>query len=244
MILEVDYLLIVSSKKKSKKMASSSSHHDMIYLDYNATTPLDPNAITAMTNSMKEFGNPSSGHLIGQVAKKGYELNRSQIGKLINAADENEIVILSGGTETINYCLRGAALAAREITGGKGNHIITSKVEHVAVLETFKYLESIGFEATYLSVDSFGRVSPEDVASAIKPSTILCSIMHSNNEVGSINPIKDIAAVLRSKSDQATRILFHSDTSQSLGKVNVDVQDLGIDYATITGHKLYAPKGS
>lgn len=233
---------------------------DMIYLDYNATTPLDPSAIEAMKESMSIYGNPSSNHIIGNKAKETYEQSRLNISKLINSNTVEEIIILSGGTESINYCLRGAALSAYERTGGFGNHIITSKIEHVAVLETIKYLVlKCGFEATYLPVDEKGQVLVKDVIEAIKPNTILCSIMHSNNEVGTINPIKEISQVLfnarvnqieqenslkdNSISNKQSRILFHSDTSQSLGKVEVDVQDLGIDYATITGHKIYAPKG-
>lgn len=266
-------LLPTTMSAEMDPLSNADESNKMIYLDYNATTPLDPSAIEAMKESMELFGNPSSGHLIGQLAKKNYQHSRQQIGSLINAKDaDNEIIILSGGTESINYCLRGAALTAREITGGKGNHIITSKIEHVAVLETVKYLETIGFEVTYLPVDHTGKILPSTVASAIKPSTILCSIMHSNNEVGTINPIKEIAQVLYqarqgspekgnaneknlnhephidaesedSENRCRPKILFHSDTSQSLGKVDVNVQDLGIDYATITGHKLYAPKG-
>lgn len=199
----------------------------------------------SMVASMELFGNPSSCHSVGLRAKSDYESNRLKMAQLINANNPSEIVILSGGTESINYCLRGAALHARDTTSGGGNHIITSVVEHVAVLETVKYLVSIGFEATFVPVDSEGKVSAEAVARAITPATVLCTIMHSNNEVGTINPIAEIAQELKkARIDcELPSILFHCDTSQSLGKVDVDVQQLGVDYATITSHKLYGPKG-
>mmetsp|Transcript_16362 Transcript_16362/g.37925 ORF Transcript_16362/g.37925 Transcript_16362/m.37925 type:complete len:469 (+) Transcript_16362:70-1476(+) len=232
----------------------------MIYLDFNATTPICPEAKAAITESMELYGNPSSGHALGKAAKEKYEEARGRIASLVNA-DPDEVVLMSCGTETINYCLRGAALAAK--AAGHGNHIITSSVEHDAVLEVVRHLvREHGFEATFLGVDPHGRVSAESVARAVTPRTVLVSIMHSNNEVGTVNPIAEIARGLKAARAsgaaqgqgqgggalavgvaQKPAILFHSDTSQSLGKLAVDARALGVDFLTVTGHKLYAPKG-
>ena len=206
----------------------------MIYLDYNATTPIDKDVANAMRPYLDEyFGNPSSLHAYGIKTKLAVEKARAQIASLINC-EPSEIVFTSGGTESNNYAIKGAALANKH----KGNHIITSSIEHPAVIEVCEYLSRNGFEITYLSVDEFGMVNPKDVKDAITPQTILISIMHANNEVGTIQPIAEIAKIAK-----ANNILFHTDAAQSLGKIKVDVKEMGVDLLSIAGHKLYAPKG-
>jgi len=205
-----------------------------IYLDYNATTPISEEVADAMRPFLDEyFGNPSSSHYYGIQTHNAVEKARKQIAELINC-DTSEIVFTSGGTESNNYAIKGIALANRQ----KGNHIITSSIEHPAVIEVCKYLEKQGFEITYLPVDKFGLVSIEEVEKAIRPSTILISIMHANNEVGSIQPIKEIAALAHENG-----IFMHSDAAQSLGKIKADMQEMNVDLLSIAGHKLYAPKG-
>lgn len=206
----------------------------MIYLDYNATTPIAKEVADAMRPYLDEyFGNPSSLHSFGVKTKLAVEKARAQIASLINC-EPSEIVFTSGGTESNNYAIKGIALANKN----KGNHIITSSVEHPAVVEVCKYLSSIGFEITYLPVDEFGILNPEDVRNAITPQTILISVMHANNEVGTIQPIAGIAEIAKENN-----IIFHSDAAQSLAKIEVDVKKLGVDLLSIAGHKLYAPKG-
>lgn len=207
---------------------------DPIYLDYNATTPIDPRVAETMQPYLLEyFGNPSSMHAYGIKSKQAVILAREQISNLILCKPE-EIVFTSGGTESNNYALKGAAMANK----AKGNHIITSSIEHPAVMEVCKYLQKNGFEVTYLPVDEFGQVLVEDVEQAIRPSTILISIMHANNETGTIQPISQIGHLA-----QKHKILFHTDAAQSLGKIPVDVTHMGVDLLSIAGHKLYAPKG-
>ena len=206
----------------------------MIYLDYNATTPID----SIVAESMKPylelyFGNPSSSHRLGSETKKAVEKARKQVADMIGA-ESSEIIFTSGGTESNNYALKGAAFENKH----KGNHIITSSIEHPAIFEVCKYLEKNGFEVTYLPVDEFGIINIQDLEEAIKTETILISIMHANNEVGSIQPISDIGKIAKEKG-----ILFHSDAAQSIGKVEVDVKEMGLDLMSIAGHKLYAPKG-
>jgi cysteine desulfurase NifS/selenium donor protein len=206
----------------------------MIYLDYNATTPLAPEVAEAMQPYIREhFGNPSSTHRLGVTAKLAVEKARQQVATLIDAFPD-EIIFTSGGTESNNMALRGMAQVLRQ----KGNHIITSAIEHPAILEVCAWLEKQGFSVTYLPVDDFGRVDPEDVRKNLRPETILISIMHSNNETGSLQPIAEIAVIAREAG-----IIMHTDAAQSLGKVKVSVKDLGIDLLSIAGHKLYAPKG-
>jgi len=205
-----------------------------IYLDYNATTPIDKEVADAMLPFLfEQFGNPSSTHEYGVKTKEAVEKARKQVAELINCKP-NEVIFTSGGTESNNYALKGAAFENRE----KGNHIITSNIEHPAIIEVCKYLAENGFEITYLPVDEFGMVDPAEVKKAITPETILISIMHANNEVGTIQPIEEIGKIARENN-----ILFHTDAAQSLGKIEVDIEKLGVDLLSIAGHKLYAPKG-
>lgn len=212
------------------------SQRPPIYLDYNGTTPIAKECREAMMTMMEHFGNPSSSHYYGVQSKKAMDKARKQIASLIGGEAE-EITFMSNGTETINYALKG--LAEVGLKEGR-NHLITQASEHVAVLETTKNLESRGFKVTYLPVDADGLVDPAAVGAAITPKTICVSIMHSNNETGALQPIKAISEQVR-KAGQ--RIYFHCDASQSLGKLAVDVNDLGVDMLTIAGHKLWAPKG-
>jgi cysteine desulfurase len=205
-----------------------------IYLDYNATTPLDPDVVEAMLPYLQEhYGNPSSGHWFGVQAKAAVERAREQVAALLGA-DPSEIVFTSGGSESDNWAIKGIAEANRD----RGDHIITSQIEHPAVLNTCRYLEGQGFRVTYLPVDGYGQVDPDDVARAITPRTILISIMHANNEVGTIQPIAAIGAIARERG-----IYFHTDAAQSVGKIPTDVEQLQVDLLTVAGHKLYAPKG-
>lgn len=207
---------------------------NQIYLDYNATTPIDKEVADVMRPYLDDyFGNPSSSHAYGVKTKLAVEKARQQIAQLFHC-ESSEIVFTSGGTESNNYAIKGIAFANQE----KGNHIITSSVEHPAVFEVCKYLERFGFEITYLPVDEFGIIRLEDLKKAIRPSTILISIMHANNEVGSIQPIAEIAKLIENE-----EIILHTDAAQSIGKIEADVQILGVDLMSLAGHKLYAPKG-
>lgn len=205
-----------------------------IYLDYNATTPVAKEVVDTMRPYLETvYGNPSSNHPQGYESKMAVENARKQVASLLNASPE-EIVFTSGGSESNNYAIKGAAYALRD----KGRHIITSAIEHPAVSEVCKYLQKEGFEITTLSVDENGVVRTADLEKAIRPDTILISIMHANNEVGAIQHIAEMSAV-------ASRygVLFHSDAAQSVGKLKVDVQEMGVDLLSVAGHKLYAPKG-
>ena len=205
-----------------------------IYLDFNATTPVDPAVAAAMLPYLTDhFGNPSSAHPYGAAAKKGVEKARAQVAALIGCRPE-EIVFTSGGSESNNMVIQGVAAALR----ARGRHIITSAVEHPAVLEPCGALAAEGFRVTILPVDGLGRVDPADVEKAISPETTLITIMHANNEVGTIEPIEEIAAIARRHG-----VLFHTDAAQSAGKIPVSVDGLGVDFLTIAGHKLHAPKG-
>jgi cysteine desulfurase len=206
-----------------------------IYLDYNATTPLDPAVVAAMRPALeRQFGNPSSGHTYGQIAKAAVEGARAQVAALLGCAPE-EVVFTGGGSESDNHALKGIAFAQR----ARGNHLITSRIEHPAVLATCRYLEGRhGFRVTYLPVDACGMVDPAAVEAAITPETILITIMHANNEVGTLEPIAEIGHIARRHG-----IALHTDAAQSVGKVPVRVDDLGVDLLTVAGHKLYAPKG-
>ncbi len=205
-----------------------------IYLDYNATTPIDKEVAVEMISIIQNhYGNPSSSYEIGRYSKKAIENARKQVADLINAQPE-EILFTSCATESNNIAIQGIAFANQ----AKGKHIITSIIEHPAIIEVCKYLESQSFEVSYLPVDTGGRVNPQDVEKAIRPDTILITIMHANNEVGTIQPISEIAVIAKKKN-----ILFHTDAAQSIGKIETDVEKLGVDLLTLAGHKLYAPKG-
>jgi cysteine desulfurase len=205
-----------------------------IYLDFNGTTPHDPEVIAAMRPFLEtEFGNPSSSHWYGIRPKKAVEAARRQVANLLGCQPQ-EVFFTSGGTESNNHAIKGMARALKE----KGRHLVTSTVEHPAVLEVCRYLGKEGFETSYVDVDDTGRVRVEDVAAAIRPDTILISIMHANNEVGTIQPVADIAALARKKG-----ICIHTDAAQSVGKIATDVETLNVDLLSVAGHKIYAPKG-
>lgn len=205
-----------------------------IYLDYNGTTPHDPEVIAAMQPFLEtEFGNPSSSHWYGIRPKRALEKARQQVAGMLNCRPE-EVFFTSGGTESNNHAIKGMARVLKE----KGRHIITSTVEHPAVLEVCEYLKSEGFDITCVDVDDTGRVHVERVAAAIRPDTILISIMHANNEVGTLQPIREVALLARQKG-----ICIHTDAAQTAGKIATDVQEMNIDLLSIAGHKLYAPKG-
>lgn len=207
-----------------------------IYLDNHSTTPMDPRVLESMLPYFTEkFGNAASrNHAFGWDAEEGVETARKQIAKLIHA-DAKEIVFTSGATESNNLALKGVV----EMYHEKGDHIITSSTEHRAVLDTAKTLEAKrGVKVTYLPVDKFGMVNPEDVRNAITDKTILISVMFANNEIGTINPVKAIGKIAKEKG-----ILFHCDATQGVGKVPIDVQDMGIDLMSFSAHKIYGPKG-
>jgi cysteine desulfurase len=205
-----------------------------IYLDYNATTPHDPEVVEAMRPYFEEeFGNPSSSHYYGFKPKQAVASARRQVASLLNSEPE-EIIFTSGGTESNNFAIKGCAEALRD----RGNHIVTSQIEHPAVLEVCRFLENTAFEVSYLPVDEFGLVNVSDVAAAIRKQTVLISVMHANNEVGSVEPIAEIAQLAKEHG-----IIFHTDAAQSVGKLAVDVKKFGVDLLSIAGHKVYAPKG-
>jgi cysteine desulfurase len=206
----------------------------MIYLDYNATTPIAKEVADAMLPFIYgNFGNPSSSHNLGIAAKKSVKDARKHVAALIGCSTD-ELIFTSGGSESNNTVIKSVASTLKH----RGNHIITSVIEHPAILNPCTYLEENGYEITHLPVDEFGMVRTEDLENAITDKTILVTIMHSNNETGTLQPIKEIAEICRKK-----KILFHTDASQSLGKVPVNVKKLDVDFLTIAGHKLYAPKG-
>jgi len=207
---------------------------DLIYLDYNATTPIGPEVEAAMRPYLNTyFGNPSSRYKYGIDSRKAVEIARLQVAALIGASPE-EIVFTSGGSESDNHALKGTAFALRE----KGNHIIVSTIEHPAILEVCKWLQKQGFEISRLPVDNNCMVDVSKLESLITRNTILISVMHSNNEVGTIQPIAELAAIA-----QRHGILFHTDAAQSAGKIQIDVNELGVDMLTLAAHKMYAPKG-
>lgn len=204
-----------------------------IYLDFNATTPIAPEVAAAMSRALTEpFGNPSSEHWAGWPARQAVEQARSQVADLLNCTP-GEIVFTSGGSEANNHALKGVFFAH-----DGGGHIITTQIEHPAILNPCRFLERLGATVTYLPVDGFGRVDPDDLRRALTPRTILISVMHANNEVGTLQPISEMARIAREHG-----VLFHTDAAQSAGKISTRVDELGVDLLSIAGHKLYAPKG-
>ena len=206
-----------------------------VYLDNSATTPIKKEVAEVMVEVINNnFGNPSSVHTFGQEVKPAVDKARHQVASIINAKP-NEVYFTGSGSESDNWAIKGAAFALRN----KGNHIITSKIEHHAVLHTCEYLEKHhGFQVTYLDVNDKGLIDLEQLKNEIKPETILISIMFANNEIGTVEPIKEIAEIAKSNN-----VLFHTDAVQALGNIAIDVKDLGIDMMSVSGHKLYAPKG-
>jgi len=205
-----------------------------IYLDFNASTPLAPEVASAMEQVLREpFGNPSSEHWAGRPARNAVEKARVQISDLLGC-NPQEVVFTSGGSESNNHALKGVFFA----NGKARAHLVTTQVEHPAIFSPCRFLERMGAAVTYLPVDGFGRVDPDDVRRAIRPHTVLVSIMHANNGVGTIQPIADISRITRERG-----ILFHTDAAQSIGKIGTRVEELGVDLLSLAGHKCYGPKG-
>ena len=205
-----------------------------VYLDYNGTTPHDPKVIEAMRPFMEtQFGNPSSSHWYGIAPRRAVETARAQVASILNCETE-EILFTSGGTESNNHAIKGIARLLKD----RGNHIITSEIEHPAVLEVCNILESEGFCITRLPVDKTGIVRVSDVAKAIRKDTILITIMHANNETGSLQPIEAIGQLAHENN-----IIMHTDAAQSVGKIPTDVKKMNVDLMSVAGHKIYAPKG-
>lgn len=205
-----------------------------IYLDYNATTPVHPRVFEVMRPHLTEvFGNPSSPHEQGREARRAVDRARDQVAAFLGCSPD-EIIFTSGGSESNNHAIKGASFALR----GRGNHIVTSRVEHPAVDNVCRFLEGEGFQTTYVPVDEHGLVDPDRIAENLRDETLLVSVMHANNEVGTVQPIDAIARAVKRKG-----LLVHTDAAQSAGKIPVRVDDLDVDLLSLAGHKLYAPKG-
>jgi len=206
----------------------------MIYLDYNATTPVAPEVADAMKPFLgSAFGNPSSGYPLGQESKRALEAARTQVAGMLGAQSD-EIIFTSGGTESNNMVMKSLAWTLRN----KGRHIITTQVEHPAIMNPAIFLMEQGYDVTFLAVDGYGMVDPQAVEEALRRDTILISVMYANNETGTIEPVKEIAAIAREHG-----VLVHTDAAQAIGKIPTTIEDLGVDLLTVAGHKAYAPKG-
>ena len=205
-----------------------------VYLDYNASSPIAPEVADAMRPYLTgHYGNPSSNHWAGLPAKEAVEQARARVADFLGCLPE-EIVFTSGGTESNNFAVKGVFHSLRD----KGNHIITTSVEHPAIIQPCRFLEKLGASVTCLPVDSYGMVNPDDIRKAVTGKTILVTVMHANNEVGTVQPIEDIAKITRERG-----IVFHTDAAQSAGKISTQVSELGVDLLSLAGHKMYAPKG-
>jgi cysteine desulfurase len=205
-----------------------------IYLDFNASTPIAPEAVEAMRPFLADhYGNPSSLHWAGVPAKDAVEKARGQVAGLLGC-DPTEVVFTSGGSESNNHAIKGIFFANRE----RGDHIVTTAVEHPATIHPCRFLEKFGARVTVIPVDRFGMVDPDDVRKAVTPKTILLTVMHANNEVGTIEPVPEISVIAREAG-----IPFHTDAAQTVGKISADVEELGVDLLSVAGHKVYAPKG-
>jgi len=234
MVAPVSPDTITDSHLEGVRTAMETENADLIYLDHNATTPIAPEAAALMAHVIsEEYGNPSSGYALGRRAKEALEAHRDMIARLLGARGR-EILFTSGGSESNNMVLKGIV----DFNDPGASHIITSSVEHPAIINTALYLMELGVEVTILPVDHYGRVDPDDVKAAIRPRTSLISIMLANNETGTLQPVKEISAIAR-----AEGIPLHTDAAQAVGKIPVDVDTLGVDFLTVAGHKLYAPKG-
>jgi cysteine desulfurase len=206
----------------------------MIYLDYNATTPVAREVAEAMMPFvLEDFGNPSSAHPMGGRAREALEKARGQVSRMLGC-EGNEIVFTSGGTESNNMALKSVAWSLRK----KGRHIITTKIEHPSIINTALFLMEDGYDVTFLPVDKYGSLDPDEVKKAVRGDTILITVMHANNETGTIQSLTEISSIAREHG-----VLFHTDAAQSVGKIETKVNDLGVDFLTIAGHKIYAPKG-